>query len=310
MQKILIIGSQGVLGQELVKIFKKDKSYKVIAWDKNDIDITREKEVVKKIGFTKPEIIINAFEYSAVDECEKNKKELEMAQKINAVAPGYLASAAKKNKAVLIHYSTDHVFDGEPKIPEPAGCNHSCESCSLHEGFVPEIGFAEDAKAKPINKFGKTKLAGEKEIQKNTKKFYIIRTSRLFGKNKSKTEKRNFFDIMIEVSKNNKEVNAVDDETACFTYVPDLVKKTKEIIESKKEFGIYHIINSEPVTWYDACRELYRTIKIKTKITAVTGDEFPRLAKRPFYSVLVNTKLNPMRSWKVALKDYLKEVNK
>ena len=99
MQKVLIIGSKGMLGQELVKIFKKDKSFKVVAWDKDDIDITKEKEVVKKIGFTKPNIIINAAAYNAVDKCEE-KKEFELAKKINGLAPGYLAASAKKVKAL------------------------------------------------------------------------------------------------------------------------------------------------------------------------------------------------------------------
>ncbi|HRY82232.1 MAG TPA: NAD(P)-dependent oxidoreductase [Candidatus Moranbacteria bacterium] len=312
MQKILIIGSKGMLGQELVKTFKKDGDYKVIAWDREDIDITREKEVSKKIGFTKPNVIINAAAYNAVDKCESDKKEYKLALDINGKAPGYLAASAKKNKAILVHYSTNYVFNGEPEIPEPAGCSHSCASCSLHQGFQPEIGFNEDAKTSPINNYGKSKLLGEKEVEKNIKKYYIIRTSWLFGKPAiSKDAKRSFFDIMLEVGKNppadGKEVKAVEDENACFTYAPDLAKKTKEIVDAKKPFGIYHIVNSGPCTWYEAVVELYKQAKIKTKVIPVEGSEFPRPAKRPFYSVLVNTKLNPMRSWKEALKEYLKK---
>ncbi|KKQ14492.1 MAG: dTDP-4-dehydrorhamnose reductase [Candidatus Moranbacteria bacterium GW2011_GWF2_36_839] len=329
MQKILIIGSKGMLGQELVKTFKKDKDYKVIAWDKEDIDISKEKEVSKKIGFTKPNIIINAAAYNAVDKCEESKKEYEIAKKINGLAPGYLAASAKKNKAVLVHYSTDYVFNGEPEIPEPAGCSHSCASCSLHQGFQPEVGFDENAKPSPISNYGKSKLIGEKEVAKNTKSYYIIRLSKLFGKPAiGEGAKRSFFDVMLEAGKKNKEVHpvkspqsgdakgvfnrvkAVDEETSCFTYAPDLAKKTKEILDAKKPFGIYHIVNSGPCTWYEAAVELYRQAKIKTKIIPVDGNEFPRPAKRPFYSVLVNTKLNPMRSWKEALKEYLKSMNK
>jgi len=309
MQKILIIGSKGMLGQELVSVFKKDKDYKVIAWDREDIDIAKEKEVSKKIGFTKPNIIINAAAYNAVDKCEEDKKEYKLALEINGKAPGYLAKSAKKNKAVLVHYSTDYVFDGEPEIPEPAGCSHSCASCSLHQGFTPEVGFDENAKPSPISNYGKSKLMGEKEVAKNTKNYYIIRISKLFGKPAiSDGAKKSFFDVMIEVGKKNKEVRAVDEETSCFTYAPDLAKKTKEIIDSKKSFGIYHIVNSDPCTWYEAVLELYKQTKIKTKIIPVGGSDFPRPAKRPFYSVLINTKLNPMRSWKEALRDYLKEI--
>jgi len=307
MQKILIIGSKGMLGQELVKTFKKDKDYKVIAWDREDIDISKEKEVSKKIGFTKPNIIINAAAYNAVDKCEEDKKEYKLALEINGKAPGYLAKSAKKNKAVLVHYSTDYVFDGEPEIPEPAGCSHSCASCSLHQGFAPEVGFDETAKPAPISNYGKSKLMGEKEVAKNMKSYYIIRLSKLFGSPAmGEGAKRSFFDVMLEVGKKNEEVKAVDEETSCFTYAPDLAKKTKEIIDAKKPFGIYHIVNSDPCTWYEAVVELYRQAKIKIKIIPVDGNEFPRPAKRPFYSVLINTKLNPMRSWKEALKEYLK----
>lgn len=296
-----------MLGQELVKTFKKDNEYKVIAWDKEDIDITREKEVSKKIGFTKPNIIINAAAYNAVDKCEEDKKEYKLALEINGKAPGYLAKSAKKNKAVLVHYSTDYVFNGEPEIPEPAGCSHSCATCSLHQGFAPEVGFDETAKPNPISNYGKSKLMGEKEVAKNVKNYYIIRLSKLFGKPAiGEGAKRSFFDVMLEAGKKNKEVKAVDEETSCFTYAPDLAKKTKEIIDAKKPFGIYHIVNGDPCTWYEAVVELYRQAKIKTKIIPVDGNEFPRPAKRPFYSVLVNTKLNPMRSWKEALKEYLK----
>lgn len=307
--KILIIGSKGMLGQELVKTFRNDAKYRVVAWDREDIDIANEVEVNKKISIIKPAVIINAAAYNAVDKCEENKKELELAKKINGLAPGYLAAAAKRNKAVLVHYSTDYVFKGQPEIAEPTGCTHVCATCSLHEGNQPQIGFCEDDLPDPINKYAETKLLGEKEVQKNLKNYYIIRLSWLFGNPAtSPTAKRSFFDVMMELGKKNKEIKAVDDETGQFTYAPDLAKKTKEIIDSKKPFGIYHVTNSDPCSWYEAAVELYKQAGIKTKVIPVTGDAFPRPAKRPFYSVLVNTKLNPMRSYKEALGEYLKEI--
>lgn len=318
--KVLIIGAKGMLGRELAKVFKKDKKkYEVTAWDKDEIDITKEREVNSKIAKLKPKLIINAAAYNAVDKCEDpvksglpsdhgaNKKEFELAKKINGLAPGYLAKAAKKNKAVLVHYSTDYVFDGEPVIPEPEGCNSVCSSCALHENFIPQIGFDEEAKPRPISNYGKSKLLGEKEVEKNTKQYYIIRLSKLFGKPaKAKGAKRSFFDVMLEAGRKNKEVKAVDEEASCFTYAPDLAQKTKDILETEKPFGIYHIVNSDPCTWYEAAVELYRMAKIKTKVIPVGAEEFPRPAKRPYYSVLLNTKLNPLRSYKDALKEYLK----
>jgi len=304
--KILIIGAKGMLGQELKKVFERDEDFEVTAWDREDIDIANEKLARAKINKLKPEIIINSAAYNAVDEAEKQEG-FELAKKINGKAPGYLAKTAKKIGAILVHYSTDYVFDGQPEMPEPQGCIHSCDSCGLHEGFQSQIGFDENATPNPISNYGKSKLQGEKEVQKNTKKYYIIRLSKLFGNPAtSKDAKKSFFDVMLEAGKNKKEVEVVNEETSCFTYAPDLAQKTKEIIESKKPFGIYHVVNSDPCTWFEAVLELYRQSKIKTHVISVSSDEFPRLAKRPYYSVLLNTKLNPLRSWKEALKEYLK----
>ncbi|MEK7598586.1 MAG: NAD(P)-dependent oxidoreductase [Patescibacteria group bacterium] len=311
--KILIIGSKGMLGQELARTFKRDNEYEVFAWDNQEIDITKKKEVNNKLSKLKPAIIINAAAYNAVDKAEK-PKEYAIAKKINGQAPGYLAKTAKKIGAILVHYSSDYVFDGNPDIPEPEGCAHVCASCNLHETFQPAIGFDENAKPSPLNNYGKSKLQGEKEIKKNTKRYYLIRLSKLFGKPaKSKEAKKSFFDVMLEVGKKsarsgNKLVRVVDEETSCFTYAPDLAKKTKEILDSKKPFGIYHVMNSEPCTWYEAVLELYKIAKIRAKVVPVSTSDFPRPAKRPYYSVLLNTKLNPLRSYKEALKEYLKNI--
>ena len=326
--KVLILGSHGMLGQELVNIFKKDIGYKVLAWDKEDLDITNETAVYRKIKAVMPKIIINAAAYNAVDKCEEDKKEFALAKKINGLAPGYLAKTAKKIGAILIHYSTDYVFDGNPEISEPQGCAHSCASCHLHESAQPQIGFDENAKPNPISNYGQSKLMGEKAVVENIKKHYLIRTSKLFGKPAEiDGAKKSFFDVMLELAKKNKDIHpvksaiggilpkaklfngvkAVDEEISCFTYAPDLAKKTKEILESEKPFGIYHVVNSGPCTWYEATLELYRQAKIKTKVIPVDAAEFPRPAKRPAFSVLLNTKLNPMRDWKEALKEYLKK---
>lgn len=309
MKKILIIGAKGMLGQELVSIFKEDKDYKVIGWDREDIDIANEVEVNKKISVIRPEAIINAAAYNAVDKCEEDAKEYKIAEAVNGLAPGYIAKVAKKLGAVFVQYSSDYVFSGEPEIPEPEGCTHSCASCALHKGRVPEVGFKEDDIPNPVNKYGRTKLLGEEEIKKNARKYYLIRPSKIFGKPAiSEGSKRSFFDVMLEFGKKGEVRKLVDEETSCFTYAPDLAKKTKEIIDSKKPFGIYHVTNSEPCTWYEGAVELYKLAGIKTELTPITGDQYPRPAKRPFCSVLINTKLNPMRSYKEALKEYLKSI--
>ncbi|MDX9913024.1 MAG: NAD(P)-dependent oxidoreductase [Candidatus Moranbacteria bacterium] len=312
MKKVLILGSRGMLGQELLNVFGDD--YEVVTWDREELDITDEKSVQEKIGKLNPEIILNAAAYNAVDKCEEDEAEFELAKKINGQAPGHLAKVAKEIGAILVHYSTDYVFGAEmPSIPEPEGCTGSCGSCGLHAGFEPEIGYGEDDKPSPVNRYGESKLMGEEEVKKYGDKFYIIRLSKLFGKSGiTEGVKRSFFEVMLEVGKKalaeGTVVKAVDEETSCFTYAPDLAKKTKEIIESKKDFGIYHVVNGESCTWYDAVEELYLQAGLEgIKVEPVDGGEFPRPAKRPYFSVLLNKKLNPLRSYKDALHECLKE---
>ena len=309
MQKILILGKKGMLGQELVKTFS-SQDFDLTAWDKEDLNILDNEGLREKILSLKPEIIINAIAYNAVDKCEEDKNEFELAKKINGYFPGELAKIAKESGAILVHYSTDYVFGAEmPDLSEPEGCTGSCGSCALHQGFEPEIGYSEGDKPAPINKYGESKLLGEKEIQKNGEKFYIIRLSKLFGKPAgSEGAKRSFFDVMLETAKKKKELKVVDEETSCFTYAPDLASKTKEIIQAKKDWGIYHITNSDSCTWYDAAEELFMQAGLnEVKVEPVDSNEFPRPAQRPYFSVLLNKKLNLLRSYKDALDEYLRE---
>jgi dTDP-4-dehydrorhamnose reductase len=286
MSKILILGAKGSLGQELVKVFKEGNE--VIAWDREEVDITDKDLVLKKVKDVKPDIIINAAAYNAMDKCEGDEKEFELAKKINGEAVGHLAESALEVGALVVHYSTDYVFDGKKKR-----------------------GYKEDDEARPISKYGETKLAGERALialSGRRLKWYLIRTSKLFGpKGESEMAKESFFDLISRLSKERKEFNMVhNEEVSCFTYTPDLAKETKNLIESEKGYGIYHITNSGPASWYEAAKYLFELKGITdVKLNAVASSDYPRPAKRPKYSVLLNTKLEPMRSWQEALKEYL-----
>ncbi|MBU0648051.1 dTDP-4-dehydrorhamnose reductase [Patescibacteria group bacterium] len=289
-RKVLIIGSKGMLGQELTRVFGVDNNYNVTAWDKGEIDITQVSRTKDQILESKPDIIINTAAYNAVDKCEKDKKEYEIAKLLNGYAPGNLAEIAQEIGAIFVHYSTDYVFNGSPDKQE----------------------FIENDEPNPISNYGRSKLLGEQQVQAKGDKYYIIRLSKLFGKPAlSKESKRSFFDIMLELgkkmAKENKELKVVNEEVSCFTYAPDLAQTTKEIIETNQPYGIYHITNSKACTWYEAAHELFALTKINVNLKAVTSDEFPRPAKRPKFSVLKNTKLSPLRNYKEALKEYLSE---
>lgn len=310
MAKVLIIGSKGMLGQELVGVFEADKNYSVTGWDKEDIDITDFSGSEEKIFQLKPQIIINAAAYNAVDKAEESEGDFKLAKAINGEAPGNLAKIAKSIGAKFVHYSSDYVFDGRSPR-NSAGCSGFCASCPMggHKKELKFDGYKEDDLPNPISRYGFSKLLGEESVKKYGKNYYIIRLSRLFGKPAiSSGAKKSFFDVMLEAGKKNKEVKVVKDEMSNFTYASDLAEATKKLVESKKPSGIYHITNSGAVSWYAAVKELYKMAGLKTKIIPVTADEFPRPARRAKNSTLINTKLKPLRNYKEALKEHLSQV--
>lgn len=283
MKRILIIGAHGMLGQDLVKVYDHDDSWEVFATDRSETDIISEESLRKKVNEVSPTAVINASGYNAVDKCETDEIEFELAKKVNGYGPGKLAKICREAEIPLVHFSTDYVFDGE------------------------KGEYAEDAKPAPISNYGRSKLLGEEEIQENTDKFYLIRTSKLFGlAGSSLMSKKSFFDTMIALGKDNSVLKAVDEEKSCFTYTPDLALEIKKIIDEKIPFGIYHVVNEGPCTWYEAVLELFKIAKMDVEVVPVTSSEFPRPAKRPKSSVLINTKLKPLRNYKDALTEYLK----
>ncbi len=306
MKKVLILGADGNLGEQLVKEFSTKPDYQIVSYDKKDLDLLERDLIIPKISKVSPDVIINTAAYNNVDKCEEFESEYKLAHKINGEALRYLGQAAIKNNAVLVHYSSDYVFGGD--ICQKDGCTLECLL-----DFKEQGGFREDDERCPINKYGSTKVSGEIELQRlanKNLKYYIIRTSKLFGpKGNSGDSKESFFDLILKISQEKKVIDVVGEELSCFTYTPDLAKRTREILEDKKEYGFYHVRNNDPAIWYDAAREFFRLKKMGIRVNPVSSDKFPRPAKRPKYSVLANTKLPELRSWKEALREYIK-INK
>ena len=270
---ILLIGYKGMLGQELVKVFD---GHDLTKWDTDEIDISDKDQVFEKISVLKPDLIINAAAYTAVDDCEKNK---DLAFAVNGYGPGNLGQIAKKINAILVHYSTDYIFNGQK-----------------HDGYDEEYNQVD-----PINVYGESKALGEKLIKESVCKFYIIRTAWLYG-----AGGKNFVDTMIELGNKLDEIKVVNDQYGSPTYAVDLAKATLDLIEEKKPFSIYHITNNENCTWYEFAKKIFKIKNIDIKVIPCTTEEFPRPAKRPEFSILINTKIRPLRPWQDALKEYLK----
>lgn len=281
---ILILGGQGNLGTQLTKAFSVD--YEVVSWDRDDLDVLDFSLLISKITELKPQLIINTVAYNAVDKCE-DKKEYELALKLNAELPAVLANLARKIKATLIHYSTDYVFNGTENKKE----------------------FIESDTPNPINKYGESKSAGEREVIKMAEhglNYYLIRTSKLFGpKGQSAAAKPSFFDIMLNLAQTKNDLTVVNEELSCFTYTPDLAAATLRLWEIEASYGIYHLVNEGPCNWHEAATELFRLKKMSVNLRPVRSENLLRAARRPKYSVLRNLKIKKMRNFHEALREYL-----
>lgn len=282
--KVIIIGAKGMLGRVMAEVFSGEE-YEVLPWDREQIDIADGEMVAKLIEKEKPNLVINTAAHNAVDKIEEDDETFELAKKINGEGPFNLALASKKVGATLVHFVSDYVFDGE--------------SGEYTETDLP----------KPISRYGETKLQGEKNVEKNCEKYYLIRTSKLFGPPAlSEEAKKSFFETMLSLSKNNTSLNVVDAEVSCFTYSKDLARATKKLVEEKFPFGIYHIVNEGAETWFSALKKVFALEGIENvEIIPVSSLVFPRPAKRPRASILKNTKFPLLRSWEEAAKEWLGE---
>lgn len=282
--KILILGL-GLLGSELKKVFA---NYNLTCWDIAELDITDFKKTRENIFDLKPDVIFNTAAYTNV---EKAEVETKLCFKVNAEAVKNLAQIAFKIKTRFFHLSTDYVFDGKKKD-------------GYQESDVPE---------NPVNFYGLSKLAAEnyvREISNNFQipGFYIIRTSYVFGQNG-----KNFVSTMISLSQKLSEIKVVSDQFSCPTYAPDLAQAIKELSENKNcSGGIFHRTNQGIINFFNYAKEIFQIKKEIDKsfnipkIIPIKLNQYSSAVKRPQYSILINTKLKPLRHYKEALKEYLK----
>ena len=283
--KILVTGANGMLAKEVKEKF--EKGNEIIATDVAELDITDEKAVMDYVMNVKPEYIINCAAYTAVDKAEDN---YELADKINGDGPTNLAKAAKAAGAKLVHISTDYVFGGNLDISKD---------------------YKEDDAKAPVTAYGKTKLHGEKEIEKNMDEYYIFRTAWLYG-----IGGNNFVKTMTKLGSTRDEISVVSDQHGSPTYAKDLAEIIYQAIQKKIPYGIYNATNEGYTTWYDFTKEILEEQGIKCKVNPVTTEEYIKMmnvvqAKRPFNSQMSKEKLKEqginVPNWKDGLKRYLEE---
>ncbi len=282
MKRLIVTGAGGMLGADVTRQFSSD--FKVTGLTRQDLDITDKKAVRQVFKHYRPEIVINCAAFTRVDDCESMK---ETAFSVNAEGPGILASACRDSGALLVHISTDYVFDGSKKSP-----------------------WKEDEPKAPLNIYGESKLQGEKRVEARCDNYLIIRTSWLFGLNGP-----NFIATMLNLSKKRDELSVVNDQEGSPTSTRDLAWGIKMLVMHDLR-GVFHCCNSGSCTWFDLCRFVFEKRGIKgVTLKPVPSESFPRPAARPEYSVLDTSRFKKftgrkMRPWQQAVSEYLSDLEK
>ncbi|CCY24014.1 dTDP-4-dehydrorhamnose reductase [Brachyspira sp. CAG:484] len=267
--KILVTGANGMLGQDLCPILE-DVGAFVIETDVDTLDITDENAVTGAISDVHPDVVIHCAAYTNVDKAEEEPAQAEL---INVKGTENLAKICGKLEIPLVYISTDYVFDGSKKEP-----------------------YKPDDLPNPINVYGKTKLAGEDAVKKYCNKYYIVRTSWLYGH-----YGRNFVETMLELAGQQKEVKVVDDQTGCPTWTVELANGILKLLS--KPYGTYHVCGSGSTSWHGFAQEIFNQTGLSVNLKPCKTEDFPRPAMRPQYSVMDNESL--CRSWQAALHDYI-----
>ena len=269
MAKVLVTGANGMLGQDLCPILE-DNGYEVIETDIHNLDITNSEMVDEVLTTENPDIVIHCAAYTNVDKAEED---IDTARLINAKGTENLAKACKKIDAKMVYISTDYVFSGD--------------------GTKPYLPTDETA---PLNNYGLTKWEGEVAVKENLEKYFICRTSWLYGHHG-----KNFVETMLSLA-DKPELKVVDDQTGCPTWTVELANAIVKILDNN-EYGIFHTCGSGITTWYGFAKKAFELAGLNVNLKPCTTDEFPRPAKRPTYSAMDNSGL--CRNWEQALKDYM-----
>lgn len=273
MTRILITGRNGQVGYELRRTLS--TLGQVFAPGRSEMDLARPELIREQIQSLKPDIIVNAAAYTAVDQAETDT---ESAMQINGTAPGIIAEEAKKAGAALIHYSTDYVFDGTKTTP-----------------------YVETDEPNPVSVYGKTKLAGEQAIQAVDLPHLILRTSWVYGRHG-----RNFYNTILRLAHEREELGIVDDQIGCPTWSRSIAEATGQLIAQQLPrgrgnyfadcAGIYNLVSNGQVSWHGFARcflELDPSREQQTLKTlkAIGTSDYPTPARRPAYSVMSTEKL-------------------
>jgi dTDP-4-dehydrorhamnose reductase len=278
---ILLTGARGQIGHELARLLPAHGE--VLALDRSQLDLSDADAIASTMRSLKPQIVVDAAAYTAVDRAEEER---ELAFAINARGPRILAEEAKRLGALLVHYSTDYVFDGRASTP-----------------------YAEEARTAPLNVYGESKLAGEQAIAASGCAYLTLRTSWVYA-----SRGRNFLLTIRRLAAERDELTVVADQFGVPNWARAIAEATSRLVALGRSHlaehaGLYHLTGSGVATWFDFARAIIGPVE-RPRLTAITTAQYPTPAGRPAYAVLSATKFREtfgfgLPDWRVMLRDCL-----
>lgn len=276
----MLLGAGGQLASDLQLLMA---DWDLVPLRHADLDICDYSAVRRTLTDLHPEIVINAAGFARVDDCEV---QVETAFRVNALAVRHLAQLCSELNCVLVHFSTDYVFDGEKRTP-----------------------YTEEDNPNPLNVYGVSKLAGEYFVRNICRKHFVVRSSGLYGEATSSGRGRNFVESMIRLVRENKPIRVVNDQVLSPTYTKDVARAVK-LLAVTDRYGLYNITNSGECSWYEFATAIFELARLSPDFGPIDSQNFISRALRPGYSALANGKIEHttgtrMRPWETALRDLL-----
>jgi len=281
-RRVAVTGAKGQLGCDLVEQLYRE-GYEISGLGREELDVTDRGSVRRWLQAYRPDVVIHSAAYTAVDDAEHD---VEAVWRVNAESTRELAIAAEELGAKLVYVSTDYVFGNSGST----------------------VPYLETTSVDPINVYGRSKAAGEAYVQQLHSRWYIVRTSWMYGRHG-----RNFVQAMLELSRGEMPIQVVNDQIGSPTWSADVSACILRLIETEK-YGIYHVTNTGSCSWHEFATAIFELSGIAQQVQPVSSAEFVRAARRPPYSVLAHGALAaggfpPMRHWREALTDYLAGMN-
>ncbi len=279
--KVAVIGANGQLGTDLCRVLAAQK-FSVVPLTHRDVDVSDSAQVDRVLSSIHADVVISTAAFHKVEECEKQPAQ---SFAVNAVGPRNLALACRPKNAVLVHFSTDYVFDGAQRRP-----------------------YTESDLPRPLNVYGVSKLAGEHMLGLTWDRCFVIRTCGLYGVAGSAGKGGNFVETMLKKASEGAPIRVVDDQVLTPTFTGHLAEAVSQLIRTEA-YGLYHVSEEGQCSWYEFARKIFELEKLPVNLKPVSSREFASPVQRPAYSVLSKQKLRglglSMPSWDDGLSRYL-----